>query len=190
MSKKDSKSQSPERKAHVAFITEVVKKSAQSASEKEVNAKNLIRAELDMTREFSPIGGFPPDFKQWFEVRPTPEFGGKNSKGVFATRKITPGTLLGEYRGDIVYEDYQFEGIEEHYALNVTVDEAYLYTILGHDPARASWVRLVNSASIDDDQNADFEPFLHPRTGEMRVILVAKKHIKKNQQLLAKYSFT
>lgn len=151
-------------------------------------------------RAFSPRGTLPLNFGEWFEIRPTPAYGGEGSRGVFATRDIAPYTIIGEYRGRrIAPQSYRLKyrsPAERAYALTATADNAPEAgrpppaVILGHvwNPARAdsaSWPRFINCVSSGDVQNTTFVSQV--MGGEVLAFMRTTRPVKRGDQLLAKY---
>lgn len=136
-------------------------------------------------RRFSPVGrDLPCDFAQWFEIKSTPDYGGKRSKGVFTTRRIEKGLWLGEYRGQISYSHRQ--GHDKFFA-----DASYVMAVKrqgkpdkyidGIDPQTSSWTRFINSPNSGEQRNVLM------LTYKDRAFAVAARAIPAGRQLLYRY---
>lgn len=157
------------------------------------------RQVLVNARAFSPRGTLPLNFGSWFEIRPTPSYGGDGSRGVFATRDIAPYTIIGEYRGQRLapqsYREKNHSRLERVYALTATAtgpaqDRLPSAVILAHvwDPTRtdsASWTRFINCVHPTDEQNVTYVSQV--MDGEVLAFLRTIKRVRRGEQLLAKY---
>ena len=153
-----------------------------------------LKEALDEIREFSPLGGFPKDFKERFRIDKTPKHGGRTSKGVFAQKAIKKGEMIGELRGriDTKIRTRRTERVLD-YALVVEFEGVFRYEMLCHNDQNSSWPRMINRPNTRQFANVTFELFEYPMPrgvrpcGSLRIIVEASQDIKRGTQLLADY---
>ena len=119
--------------------------------------------EVALASMFSPCGSLPPRFEQTFEKRPTPDWGGPDSQGIFVLRDLGQEAIVGRYRGKLLTR-IQAERIPEnmylldlHDGTDQFIDSAIWNA---RDPGAGAWTRFINGplavealivASLSDD---------------------------------------
>lgn len=132
-------------------------------------------------REFSPVGTFPSDFEEWVEVKKT-ILGKREMDGVFATRDLPPGMIMGEYVGEKTDTTKRkfFGDNEASYVLELKTSKGFRY-IDGEDKAKSSWLRYINRPGKGDSPNAYFFSYYN------RAYVATSKPIRKGDQLFINY---
>ena len=144
-----------------------------------------VKAELKQAKKFSPIGTFPPDFGEWFEIKET-KLGDENMDGVFATVNLPANMFLGQYRGKRSYRDVgkgrkKFKMGQGRYVVEHRVGNKFRY-IDGEDEDKSSWLRYINRPETKGQENAMFVVEL-----DNQVYVRTTKEIKKGQQVFIWY---
>ena len=146
-----------------------------------------LREVLAKARDDSPLGEYPENFDEGFEIRDTPNHGGDTSRGVFAVRRIRKDAVLGEYRGVISQGRLQASIADAKYQLKI---DRTPYSITAADPQTSSWPRMINRPNRNETSNVKFEAWQNPDDTSdynYRVLIVAIRAIPANRQILATY---
>ena len=132
-------------------------------------------------RKFSPVGTFPSDFAEWVEVKST-RLGKKEMDGVFATRDLPPGMIMGEYIGEKTDTTRRklFGDGEASYVLELKTGKGFRY-IDGQDKAKSSWLRYINRPGEGCKPNAYFFSYYN------RAYVATSEPIQKGEQLFINY---
>jgi hypothetical protein len=151
--------------------------------------KSVLKEQVAIAKEFSPIGKFPDDFPEWFQVC-TVRLGkvGEVMLGVFATRDIEAGMLLAEYRGDVTFSP-EADGVvkfdDARYVLTIKREGKRTKYIDALDTTKSSWSRYINTMGTKKKQkkknNAEFVEY------NERAFVESRRLIKKGQQVFIEY---
>lgn len=138
--------------------------------------------QLQIARDFSPIGELPHDFNEWFEIKTT-VLGNQTMQGVFAVRQIPTNMVLGELKGQFVeYGAKTEEKYFEDASCVIRIDMSKKVKYINAKEFRfSSWVRFVNTGPSNDMNNTEF--FAH----RGRAYLKSTQIINPGDQLFATY---
>lgn len=104
----------------------------------------------------------------------------KHPRGLWTKNKISKGSYIGEYKGEIItYAESQERN--SNYKFEVKYKHTIIYIIDGQSKKVGSFIKFVNAANTLNQQNTQFEQH------NKKILLKAIKDIDKNQELIAYY---